>query len=106
MWSLEIRESGKAWTGRVDGGVLYTSSGKAERAKEFSSTEDAEAKLASDVWAKLKAGFVARRTDGAWLAHAGKGHAWLGSSPIASVEEDDSFYAVLSRQGRNILVHA
>lgn len=106
MWSLENRETGKAWTGRADGAVLYTSSGKAERAKEFSSNEDAEAKLVSDVWAKLKAGFVARRAVGVWLAHAGKGHAWLGSSPIASAEEDDSFYAILSRQGRNILVYA
>lgn len=100
-------DTGKSWSIGVDSEVVSTSTGGKPRTRSFASAAEAQAKATAEIWAKLKAGFVyadAASVDAVvMLGHAGKGVSWLGAAAVCASEDDESFYAVSTIGGENLV---
>ena len=100
-------DTGKSWSIDVDSEVVSTSTGGKPRTRSFASAAEAQAKATAETWTKLKAGFVyADAASGdamVLLRHAGKGVVWLGAAAVCASEDDESFYAVSTIRGENLV---
>lgn len=120
--------TGKSWSIGVNVGEVTVIAGGRTGTRSFGTADEAREKASSDMWTKLKAGFVyaepASEPAAGWvsgpaefptptadpgprpavlLRHAGKGFSWLGDAALCASEEDEAFFAVSMIGGANLV---